>query len=190
MPAKKEIEAVVDDQAVAVPEPEPEATTDDTAEPSVSEVKPIPRTLNASDIVKVYNGFNGKLVYRSKQTNEPFVWQDFEDDVEMELAELKRAKSYRKKYFENNWFMFKDPAIIDYLGVAQYYKYALKIGEFDSLFEKDPDEIRATISRISEGQKKSVAYRARQLISDGKIDSNRVISTLEECLGVELIERS
>lgn len=45
------------------------------------------------------------------------------------------------------------------------------------------------MAKLSNGQKKSVAYRAKQLIADGVIDSNRKISALEKSLGVELIER-
>lgn len=46
------------------------------------------------------------------------------------------------------------------------------------------------MSKLSSGQKQSVAYRAKQLIADGTIDSNRAIAALEKALGVELIERS
>ncbi len=98
-------------------------------------------------------------------------------------------KSSSKKFFINNWFLFDDPEVVDYLGVSQYYKYALNAKNFDSLFDYSPDEIEERVAKLSNGQKKSVAYRAKQLIADGVIDSNRKISALEKSLGVELIER-
>ena len=107
----------------------------------------------------------------------------------MELSELKNAKSSNKKFFINNWFMFDEPWIIDYLGVNQYYRFAIKIDDFDKIFEMSPAEIEETLQNVSEGQKKSIAYRARTLIAEEKIDSNKVISTLERCLGVDLIEK-
>ena len=85
--------------------------------------------------------------------------------------------------------MFDDPWIVDYLGMGQYYKFAISIKDFDKVFDLSADEIEETVSKLSAGQKKSVAYRARQLIADGKIDSNRAIAALEKSLGVELIER-
>ena len=148
-----------------------------------------PKAFNPDQIVTVRNGFQGRLVYRSRKTGERFVWDEFGAEQDMELSELKAARSSGKKYFINNWFMFDDPEIIAYLGMTQYYKFALKINDFDKLFEKSAGEIESTINKLSAGQRKSVAYRAKQLISDGTIDSNRVISTLEKCLGVELIER-
>jgi hypothetical protein len=107
----------------------------------------------------------------------------------MELGELKNAKNSNKKYFANNWFMFDEPWVVAYLGVGQYYKAAVAIQDFDRLFTMKPEELRKVVSGLSAGQKKSVAYRARQMIADGEIDSNKVISTLEKCLGVELVIR-
>ena len=33
-----------------------------------------------------------------------------------------------------------------------------------------------------------MAYRAKQLIADGTIDSNKAIASLEKSLGIELVE--
>lgn len=151
--------------------------------------KMIPKAFDPNQIVTVRSGYQGRLVYKSRKTGERFVWDSFGADQDMELAELKNARSTNKKYFINNWFMFDDPEIIDYLGMTQYYKFALKIDEFDKLFDKPIAEVESTVAKLSAGQRKSVAYRAKQLIADGAIDSNKMIAALENCLGVELIER-
>lgn len=152
--------------------------------------KPIvPKEIDSNQYVTVINGFQGRLVYISKHTGERFIWDEFGAEQDMELSELKRAKSSNKKFFVNNWFMFNEQWIIDYLGLNQYYKYAVKIEDFDKLFEMSVSELEDTLSKMSDGQKKSVAYRARQLIAEGKIDSNKVITTLEKCLNTELIDR-
>lgn len=148
-----------------------------------------PKAFDPDQIVTVRNGFQGRLVYSSKKTGEKYVWDEFGAEQDMELSELKSARSSNKKYFINNWFMFDDPEIVEYLGLSQYYKFALNIKDFDKLFVKSAAEIEETIKKLSVGQRKSVAYRAKQLIADGTIDSNRIISTLEKCLGVELVER-
>lgn len=137
----------------------------------------------------VRNGFQGTLIYISPRTGEEFRWDAFGDEQEMELQELKNAKSSAKKFFTSNWFMFDEPWIIDFLGVGQYYKNALNIDNFDEVFDNTPAEIKKIIAGLSEGQKKSVSYRARQLIADGEIDSMKRIEALEEALNVELIEK-
>lgn len=149
----------------------------------------VKKDLDPNMYVVVKNGFNGTLVYKSKKTGERFIWQAFGDEQEMELSELKSARNSSKAFFTNNWFLFDDPEVIDWLGMSQYYKHALNSKSFDKLFELSPDEIKHSISELSDGQKKSVAFRAKQLIADGVIDSIKVITALEDSLSVELIER-
>lgn len=149
----------------------------------------IRKSLDPNTIVTVKNGFQGCLVYKSRRTKESFVWEGFGDEQDMDLQELKNAKNSSKAFFVNNWFLIDDPEILDYLGVTQFYKYALNYNSFDDLFNKTPNEIKKIVSRLSNGQKKSVAYRAKELISEGVIDSIKVINVLEESLAIELIER-
>ena len=160
------------------------------AEVSETTKKPVvPKEIHPNQIITVRNGFQGRLVYKSKRTGERWSWESFGAEQDMELSELKNARNSNKKYFINNWFIFDEDWVIDYLGMRQYYKNSLNIQDFDQLFKKPVGEIEDIISKLWEGKRKSVAYRAKQLIAEEEIDSNRVINTLEKCLGVELVER-
>lgn len=152
--------------------------------------KPIvAKEIDPNQYITVRSGFQGQLIYVSKKTGETFIWDDFGSEQEMELRELRNAKNNCKDFFINNWFMFEDDWVVDYLGVGRYYKNALGIDELDGLFEKSPSEIKTIIEGLSDGQKKTVEYRARMMIADKQIDSLKVIAVLEETLGVELIEK-
>lgn len=157
--------------------------------PDVTEKPLIPKEVDPNQIVTVRNGFQGRLVYKSKRTGERWSWEGFGAEQDMELSELKNARNSNKKYFINNWFMFDEEWIVDYLGMRQYYRFAIPIQDFDKLFEKPVSEIEKVVSNLSDGQRKSVAYRAKQLIADGSIDSNKLIAALEKFLGTELVER-
>lgn len=160
------------------------------ANKAAEERKPmIPKDVDPTDYVTVRNGFQGLLVYESTRTGEVFKWENFGDEQDMELRELKNAKNSSKKFFEENWFMFDEDWIVEYLGVSRYYKNAIKIEDFDNLFQLKPDALRKRLEGASKGQKRSIAYRARTLIADGKIDSLKVVEALEDCLGMQLIER-
>lgn len=151
----------------------------------------IAKDVDLNQLIVVRNGYQGRLVYKSPRTHEKFVWPEFGSEQMIELLELRNAKNTWKKYYINNWFMFDAEYawVVDYLGLSQYYKHALKIDSFDDLFEKSPAEIEKTVEKLSAGQKNSLSYRARQLISAGEIDSNKAIAALERSLGVELVER-
>lgn len=151
--------------------------------------KIVPKDVDMNQYVTVRNGFQGRLVYKSSRTGEKYVWDGFGTEQEMELKELRNAKNTGKGYFKNNWFMFDEDWVIDFLGVRQFYKNAIRIDDFDAIFTKTPTEIKKTIGSMSAGQKKSVAYRAIEMIAEGEIDSLKTIAALEEALGIELIEK-
>jgi len=181
----KEPVAVVADENKSVVE---ETTIQAKAEKARTPYR-VKQTLPADMVITVRNGFNGKLIYKSQKTGERFVWEEFGDEQDMELQELKNARNSKKGFFENNWFLIDDPAVIEYLGVDRFYKNALTYDDFDTLFEMSAEEIRERVDKLSGGQKASVVYRAKQLIKEGVIDSIKVIDALEKSLGVELIER-
>lgn len=168
------------------------AAAEETKEAVVEEKKPlVPTEVDIHQFIPVINGFSGMLVYQSKRTGEKFLWENFGDEQEMELQELRNAKSSAKDFFQNNWFLFKDEDdwVIDWLGMRAYYRDALKLEEFDTIFEKTPAAIKKAVAKLSDGQKRSLAYRARVAVADGIIDSNKVIGALEEALGTQLVNR-
>jgi hypothetical protein len=169
------------------------AKKNDDVETAVAEKKAdkpiVPKEVDVNQLITVRNGFQGKLSYRSKRTGEKFVWSEFGDEQEMELRELKAAKNTYKKFFTENWFMFNERWVPEYLGVSKFYKNSLPIDNFDEIFDLTPEKLKQRIKLLSNGQKKSLAYRARVLIAEGEIDSLKKISVLEEALGTELIEK-
>ena len=164
-------------------------TATKTSEQKTKTTTPIKVDLN--EYITVKNGFQGPLVYISKKTGEKFVWEAFGDEQEIELGELKNAKNSAKDFFINNWFMFDEEYswVIDYLGMGAYYKFTRTIDDIEKFFELSPEEIKEEASKMSDGLKKSISYRARDMITEGTLDSNKLIKALEEALDVELVEK-
>lgn len=166
-----------------------ENETTGIAETAVKESKKEePKKIDESQYVTVRNGFHGRLVFISPRTGEKFYWDDYGDEQDIELRELKGAKASGKAFFEQNWFIL-DEWVIKYLGVESYYRHAVTPGDCDKLFKLPVDDLKAEIRAMNDSQRSSVAVRARELIASGDLDSFRVISALESALGVELIEK-
>ena len=147
--------------------------------------------VDINEYIPVLNGFEGKLIYKSKKTGEKFEWDKIGDEQLIELIELKNAKSSSKQFFINNWFMFDDEHqwVIDYLGMREYYKHSISVDDFDTLFDKPIEELEEILDGLPEGQRKSLAYRASRMNAEGLIDSRKVINLLEENLGVDLSDK-
>jgi len=75
----------------------------------------IPTDVDPNQLITVYNGFDGILVYKSPRTKEVFTWDALGDEQDIELRELRSAKSSAKSFFSQNWFMFgeDDQWVID-----------------------------------------------------------------------------
>jgi len=149
---------------------------------------PIPEDVSTHTLVMVRNGFYGSLVYVSRKTGEEYTWDEFGDEQEMELGELRIAKTSQKAFFEKNWFMFPDEYswVIDYLGVGAYYDNSLTQEDLETIFEKKPSEVKKLLSKAPEGQRQSIAYKARELYNEDKIDSIKLIAAIEDSLGIRL----
>lgn len=184
-PRKTEAAAPAETPVAAVVE----APVAEPAKPNVEEKKVAKRELQATDYVTVRNGFNGKLVYKSRGTGEVYVWDSFGAEQEMELRELKNARNSSRSFYENNWFMFMDPDVAKWLGVSMYYKNSLDLDEIDDLFKDTPNEIEKALKNLPAGQKDTIAQRARELVKNDGIDSVSVIHVLERCLGITLLQR-
>lgn len=60
------------------------------AEVSETTKKPVvPKEIDPNQIITVRNGFQGRLVYKSKRTGERWSWESFGAEQDMELSELK-----------------------------------------------------------------------------------------------------
>lgn len=152
---------------------------------------PIPDDVSPNDIVMVRNGFNGRLVYVSSKTGEKYSWDEYGDEVEMEIKELRTAKGSQKGFFEKNWFMFDEEYswVIPYLGLSKYYEHTIPIEKLEGIVDRTPAEIKRICAHMTSGQKDSFTYMVRRKMADGEIDSTKTIKALEEGLGVSLSER-
>ena len=141
-------------------------------------------------LVEVTNGFNGRLVYVSKRNpGYTVIFDNFGDSFPFELQELISARNSDINFFKNNWWLINDIEILEYLTVEKYYINAFNTENFDKIFDKSPAEIEETVGKMSQGQRNTLIYRAKEFIETGKLDSRKTISALEKALNVELIER-
>ena len=143
-------------------------------------------------MIPVKSGVNGILVYVSRKTGYEITWEEYGAIEYVEMSDLLAMRNTDKSFYENNWIYFEDTDeysstdCYKFLEVYKYYDESIVGNDLNSLFLKEPDEIKAICEKLSKGLRNTVASLARTKIDDGTLDSNKRISALEEVLDIEL----
>ena len=143
-------------------------------------------------IIPVMSGVHGILTYSSKKTFGYTVdWDDYGAVEYVEYGELLSMRNTQRSFFEKNWIFIQDTDeysakdIYAALAVEKYYKNVIVGEDLDSLFTMTPDEIKETISTLSDGVKQNIASIAKGKIESGELDSINRIKALEESIGLD-----
>lgn len=130
---------------------------------------------------------SGSLIYKSS-LNPGYVveWSGLGEIQEMEYRELVSMRGNQRRFFEENWILIDDPAVIKKLGVGRYYQNSLSTDDFEDVFNMSADEIKEIVPTLPGGTKDAIASEAKKKIDSGELDSRSAIKALEDSLDVEL----
>lgn len=154
------------------------------AEPSA--VSPAAEITNDT-MIECRSGTAGNLIYKSSLNPGYTVeWEDFGDIQEIEYRELVSMRANQRRFFEDNWILIDDPAVIKKLGVGRYYQNSLTTDDFEDVFNMSAEEIKEIVPTLPGGTKDAIASEAKKKIDSGELDSRSAIKALEDSLDVEL----
>lgn len=136
--------------------------------------------------VPVRSAVYGKLTYIDPRTKLKYTWNEFGQTEYLELQELRTARNSYPDFFINRWWEIDDTNALKWLDAEKFYNGSLSVDDFDSLFTKTPEEIKAVVAMMPAAQKVNFGLRAKELIERGDIDSMRVVRALEESLNLKL----
>lgn len=145
-------------------------------------------TIPANEEILVYNGYYGMLTYKSRRNGNPLYFQSFGDSDYIQFGELQTMRSTQPAFFQNNWILIDDDDVLDALGVRKYYENSLRIGDFETVFNKTPKQLASILAKIPAAQKAVLFHLAADKVKSGEIDSKKKIETLEEAFGVSFEE--
>lgn len=142
-------------------------------------------TIDQNDLIECLST-QSNLIYVSKRTNERFEWENFDDSLNLTMAELIAMKSGQARFLSEGWIIVNDAEAIEYLGLEKTYGNMFDIEDMDTFFDSDLDEIERILSNVPRGFKGTIAHHARERIQTQELDSRKKIELLEKLLGVDL----
>lgn len=169
------------------------ATTKPAAPKATAAKTPVEQSVvSAAEItnetmVECRSGVSGNLIYKSS-LNPGYVveWSGLGEIQEMEYRELVSMRGNQRRFFEENWILIDDPAVIKKLGVGHYYQNSLSTDDFEDVFNMSADEIKEIVPTLPGGTKDAIASEAKKKIDSGELDSRSAIKALEDSLDIEL----
>ena len=138
-------------------------------------------------LVECRNGTAGNLIYKSLLNPGYAVeWESFGDVQELEYRELVSMRGNQRRFFEENWILIDDPAVIKKLGVERYYRNSLTTDDFEDVFTMPAEKIKEVVPGLPGGTKDAIASEAKKKIETGELDSRSAIKALEDSLAIDL----
>lgn len=142
--------------------------------------------IDRNELVPVRSARYGNLVYISKRSADRFEWAEYGDVEYVSVGELITMKSTQPRFLRDAWVIIDDEEAVEFLGLSDMYEDLFEIGDLDEFLDKPYNEMEKLLDIMPKGYKDALANKARQLIEQEQLDSNRVIRLLEEKLEVDL----
>lgn len=152
-----------------------------------SQPSAVRKQFDKNEDIAVISQFPGELHYVSKRTGYETVWAEVGAVEYLPYEELMSMANAQRKFFVRNWISVGDDVLFA-LRMDKYYVNSLTFEEYESVFDLPIEKMAKKLANIPDGQKKTLIYRARVLISEGQIDSKKRIVAIEEALGVSFGE--
>lgn len=187
IPANKEPKKKTVTKKAAPKEP---VVAEDITQRVVKPSSPKMREVQMTDVVEVKSCVYGMLKWKSPSIG-MIVWDNFGESNYLTVANLFEMRNRDRSFFEKNWICIEGAnasAVLDFLQVSRFYKGIVATEDYDELLFGDADEAKIRIEKLLPAVKETIARRAYALISEGRLDSRRMIEAVEETTGFDLSE--
>lgn len=167
------------------------ATEKETDEIKTTQTKTTkkPAKVKLDEFVDVQSCVVGKLVWKSKKTGYKITWDAYGDVNHIQVSDLLDMRNDSKKFFIANWVVLlgdRADEILKYLQVDKYYKDVLTPDELDEILLGDASELEVALKSMKDSAKNALVYKARELYTEGELDSAKSIKAIREATGVDI----
>ncbi|OME41418.1 hypothetical protein [Paenibacillus odorifer] len=131
---------------------------------------------------------NGELIYISKKSGNQYLWHEFGEIIDVEMADLIQMKQHDRKIMFEPWMIIEDEAAAVELGVSKLYSEFISLENVEEVFSLTAEDLREKLIKLPNGMKRIIGEKSKQLIDNEKIDPTRKqIKALEEALNIDLM---
>jgi hypothetical protein len=138
------------------------------------------------DLIQVMNGEQGELIHRSRRTGRMWKFTKFGQVDKMPFVELLNIQNKNSKCFEEGRLIILNKNVVEQFGLEDVYKNIVTPQNLDDLFTKDVEEVTEAIKNLPQSMKSTFFARAKELYSQGKLDSIKLKNAIEKEYGISI----
>jgi hypothetical protein len=138
------------------------------------------------DLIVVMNGLSGTLVHRSDMTGRVWRMTDFGQTTKIPYGELLNIRNRSPKVFKDGWLIVLNPHIQDEFELTEIYKNIVTPQNVEEIISKSPEEIEVFVKNMPKGAKQAFIEKAKEMYTNGKLDSVKKINTIQQLFGFSL----
>ena len=140
-----------------------------------------------TDRIECRSVTGGGLVLVGPKSQLLYEWVDYGDTTEVEFQDLQALQSRKSGFLVKPRFVIEDEELVEQWGSMLNPIYSkIQNQDIEALFELDPAQFEAILSKMPVGIKDSVKTKAAQKIANEELNDIRIIKTIDKLLGTEL----
>lgn len=152
------------------------------------EKKPAKRVFDKEELIPCHSIMVGKTFMTGIKTGNTYIFESMGAETEIEYQDLVAAINV------NSTFLFKPFIVVDdedFINqspkLKKYYDNMYSVDDLSQIFRLPVNRITEELDRLPEGAKQSVKSLASEYIANGKLDSVKVIKTIDDYFGTQLM---
>jgi len=152
------------------------------------EKKPTKKVFDKEELIPCHSIMVGKTFMTGIKTGNTYVFESMGAETEIEYQDLVAAINV------NSTFLFKPFIVVDdedFINqspkLKKYYDNMYSVDDLSQIFRLPVNRIVEELDRLPEGAKQSIKSLASEYIANGKLDSVKVIKTIDDYFGTQLM---
>lgn len=152
------------------------------------EKKPVKRVFDKEELIPCHSIMVGKTFMTGIKTGNTYVFESMGAETEIEYQDLVAAINVNSTFFFKPFIVVDDEDFINQSPkLKKYYDNMYSVDDLSQIFRLPVNRIVEELDRLPEGAKQSIKSLASEYIANGKLDSVKVIKTIDDYFGTQLM---
>lgn len=157
----------------------------------IEEAKPLVEKkeikFESDDLIRCRSVRPGQLIYQSNKSDTLYIWNGYDDEVEMLFSDLRSLYISKSRFIFEPWFIIENEDLLEqWPTVRELYKQVYKYENLEDVLTYPNDDFRNALLAMPEGLRESLKTMIATKIEDESFDSLQKVKIVDQIMGTDL----